>query len=74
MEIVTMRYLMLIKLNGDDKQINTADLYALCNELKFEQKIVATALNGEFIPREDRAQTKITEGDQIEIFAPSQGG
>lgn len=35
---------------------------------------VATALNGEFVPRETRADTPLAEGDRLEIITPRQGG
>ena len=65
---------MLININGVNRQIKANDLQSLCLEMEFDPLIVATALNGEFIPREERTQTLISERDQVEIFAPSQGG
>jgi sulfur carrier protein len=35
---------------------------------------VATALNGDFVPRDKRAATQIGNGDKVEIVAPRQGG
>ena len=69
-----MRYLMLINLNGEEKQIKAENLQTLCLEFEFNPQVVATALNGDFIPREEREQTELSENDQVEIFAPSQGG
>ena len=74
MRTVTTRSSMLIKLNGNEKQTNTNDLQSFCIELEFNPRVIATAVNGKFIPRDDRKQIKLSEGDQIEIFAPSQGG
>ncbi len=65
---------MLINLNGVNRQIEADNLQSLCLEMEFDPHTVATALNGEFIPREERTQTLISERDQVEIFAPSQGG
>jgi sulfur carrier protein len=35
---------------------------------------VATALNGDFVPRGARAATQLADGDKVEIVAPRQGG
>jgi sulfur carrier protein len=35
---------------------------------------VATALNGQFVPRTQRANQTLTEGDVILTFQPIQGG
>ena len=35
---------------------------------------VATAVNGEFVPAPARAQTKLQDGDRVEVLAPMQGG
>lgn len=35
---------------------------------------VATAVNGEFVPVPARAQTRLQDGDRIEVLAPMQGG
>jgi sulfur carrier protein len=49
-------------------------LAALLAELEYEDAVVATARNRDFVRRKDRAQTTITEGDEIEILVPKQGG
>lgn len=43
-------------------------------ELGYEQAHVATALNGEFVPRSMRATTTLNPGDHLDIVAPMQGG
>ena len=42
--------------------------------LDFADAVVATALNGEFVPKRKRAETALKAGDAIEIVAPRQGG
>lgn len=49
-------------------------LAALLAELDYEDAVVATARNRDFVRRKDRAETKIAEGDEIEILVPKQGG
>ena len=35
---------------------------------------VATALNGHFVPEPQRATTRLSPGDRVEIVSPRQGG
>ncbi|QCE33120.1 sulfur carrier protein ThiS [Acetobacteraceae bacterium] len=59
--------------NGKSQAIPTL-LSELLKKLHFQDKIVATALNNQFIPAEKRAETFLKEGDRIEILTPMQGG
>lgn len=36
--------------------------------------VVATAVNGEFVPARARRELCLREGDRIEVLAPMQGG
>lgn len=65
---------MLIEMNGSQLKTRATNLKSLCDELEFDPLIVATALNGDFVPREDRGCTGLCDGDRVEIFAPMQGG
>ena len=60
--------------NGVERDIAAADVAAALVELEFDVAVVATALNGEFVPRRKRADTPLTDGDRLEILAPRQGG
>jgi sulfur carrier protein len=60
--------------NGEAAEIVAADLAGALAALGYEDAIVATALNGHFVPARKRAATPIREGDRIEIVAPRQGG
>jgi sulfur carrier protein len=40
----------------------------------FAETGVATALNGDFVPRTARKTTQLVGGDQVEIVSPRQGG
>jgi sulfur carrier protein len=42
--------------------------------LGYGEAVVATALNGEFVPVSSRNEARLTEGDRLEILAPMQGG
>ncbi|MCP5426505.1 MAG: sulfur carrier protein ThiS [Gammaproteobacteria bacterium] len=65
---------MNIKVNAEDKQVEAATLAALCHELGYPEQGVATAVNGEFVPRQQRASQVLRDGDSVEILAPMQGG
>ncbi len=65
---------MQILLNGKAHAAEAADLGNLCVSLGLAEAKIATALNGDFVPAEQRETTPLTEGDRIEIVAPRQGG
>ncbi|MEQ8346787.1 MAG: sulfur carrier protein ThiS [Sneathiellaceae bacterium] len=65
---------MQVVLNGEAKTIEAATLEQLCVDLGLDGPRVATAVNGDFVPREARAGTALKAGDAIEIVAPMQGG
>jgi sulfur carrier protein len=65
---------MLISVNGKQCEVQADTLAALLAELEYEDTVVATARNRDFVRRKDRAVTAITEGDEIEILVPKQGG
>jgi len=65
---------MKIELNGAPLEINAATLDALLSEAGYDGAVVATALNGEFVPRSLRSAQPLTPGDRIEILAPMKGG
>jgi len=60
--------------NGKPCEVRADTLAALLAELEYEDAVVATARNRDFVRRKDRAQTVIAEGDEIEILVPKQGG
>lgn len=65
---------MKITLNGDDRQISSRTLSDLMDECDYAEQIVATALNGEFVPIPERQDHMLQDGDRIEVLAPMQGG
>ncbi|MEO1494967.1 MAG: sulfur carrier protein ThiS [Pseudomonadota bacterium] len=65
---------MKITLNGEATEIIATTLDAAVDELGYTGKIVATAVNGDFVAREARGETMLVEGDRLEVVAPLQGG
>lgn len=65
---------MRLIVNGQPHDAAAATLAALLAELGYEGGWQATALNNEFVPRDRRDATPLSEGDRIEILTPRQGG
>ena len=65
---------MTLLLNGAPQEIAAQTLAEALAELGYGGRIVATAVNGEFVPARKRAETALSEGDRIEVVAPMQGG
>ena len=65
---------MRIEVNGEPQEFGARSLAEAVAELGLAEAVVATALNGEFVPRGERAGTPLNEGDRIEIVAPMKGG
>ena len=60
--------------NGEATVTAARTLAELISGLGFPEGAVATALNGDFVPKGTRAATELADGDRIEIVAPRQGG
>ena len=65
---------MKIDVNGTAHEVTATTLDAALQELGWGEARVATALNGEFVPKSARAQTALRDGDRLEVLAPMQGG
>ena len=65
---------MRLMLNGTETEVGAGDLPAILDELDYDAATVATAVNGEFVPRAARAGVRLGEGDRLEIVAPQKGG
>jgi sulfur carrier protein len=63
-----------IVVNGEPTATSAATLAELLAELGYGAGQVATALNGDFVPRAVRAAMRLTAEDKVEIVAPRQGG
>jgi len=68
------RQRIAILVNGKRTETGAASLDELVAQLGFGESQVATALNGDFVPRQGRSTTQLAAGDKVEIVAPRQGG
>ena len=68
------RSLVVLTVNGEPRELAATTLAEALTALDYADAVVATALNGDFVPRRKRAETPLAEGDRIEIVAPRQGG
>lgn len=65
---------MKILVNGAWLDTGAGDVAAALHELGYGDSVVATALNGEFVPTGSRTGALLAEGDRLEVLAPMQGG
>ena len=65
---------MKITVNAEPREVTATTLADALPELGFTSAALATALNGNFIPRDARPATPLTDGDRLEVLAPMQGG
>lgn len=65
---------MRILVNGAWRDTTAMNLASVLEELGYGGSIVATALNGEFVPAGARGGASVAEGDRLEVLAPMQGG
>ncbi len=66
---------MLITLNGEPRSVEQdATLAELVAALGQPPASLATAVNGEFVPRAERAGVRLREGDAVFTFQPITGG
>lgn len=64
----------MIIVNGEPVETKAQTMAELLDELGYEDMPVATAKNMSVVRKRERAETKLTEGDRIEILVPMQGG
>jgi sulfur carrier protein len=65
---------MTLLLNGEPREVAATTLEQALAELGYAGKVVATAVNGDFVPARKRETVMLMEGDRIEVVAPMQGG
>ena len=65
---------MRILVNGASREIRAAELTGALEELGYGGAVVATAVNGEFVPVSNRQTARLADGDRLEVLAPMQGG
>jgi sulfur carrier protein len=64
-----------VTLNGKPLQLEAgATLADLVASLDQPPQALATAVNGEFVPREERPERSLNEGDAVFTFQPITGG
>lgn len=65
---------MKVSLNGTVHEVDDETLADALNALGYAGAVIATALNGNFVPVAARGDTRLSDGDEIEVVAPMQGG
>jgi thiamine biosynthesis protein ThiS len=65
---------MNVTINGESRTASAENLTALVAELGMKPDRVAIELNREIVPRDRWAQTKLNDGDQLEIVHFVGGG
>jgi sulfur carrier protein len=65
---------MDVVVNGKSIRTEAKVLAGLVAEQELSGARIATALNGNFVPERERANTLLKAGDRIEIVSPRQGG
>lgn len=65
---------MRVSLNGEAREVEARTLAEAMTVLGFASAVVATAVNGRFVPATMRGNFQLTDGDEIEVVAPMQGG
>ncbi|WP_368184645.1 sulfur carrier protein ThiS [Aestuariibius sp. HNIBRBA575] len=65
---------MNITVNAVPHNVTATILAEILVELGYANPATATALNGQFVPRTARDTVRVSDGDQLEILAPMQGG
>jgi len=65
---------MKITLNGEALETAAPTLAALLDGLGKRGAKVATSVNEAFVPKAQRAQYALQDGDRVELVAPRQGG
>jgi sulfur carrier protein len=64
-----------VMLNGQPRRVpSDATLEWLLCDVGLTPQDVATALNGEFVPRGQRGQRRLQPGDSVTCFRPIVGG
>lgn len=64
-----------IRLNGERRQVgDDSTLAALVESLGQSPAALATAVNGDFVPRTQRRDCRLRDGDVVTTFQPITGG
>ena len=63
-----------IQLNGESRRVAAATLAELVTELGLERRMIAIECNLEVVPKSRYAETRLSEGDRIELVHMIGGG
>jgi sulfur carrier protein len=67
--------MIAITLNGDVRELSAGQTLAdLIAQLDAPPQALATAVNGEFVARDARAERQLHDGDAVFTFQPITGG
>jgi sulfur carrier protein len=65
---------MRVIVNGEHREVEASRVDALLAELDYQGTHVAVAVNLDVVPRGRWSETALSNGDEIEIITPRQGG
>lgn len=65
---------MKLYVNAKVREVTECTIAGALSELGLTNPAIATALNGEFVPKEQRSVTHVHDGDRLEVLTPMQGG
>ena len=65
---------MVLIVNGERQEVGATRIPALLDELGYEGGFFAVAVNHEVVRRKTWPDRELTEGDEVEILTPRQGG
>ena len=65
---------MRVTVNGEQRDISASHVDALLSELDYEGTHFAIAVNYDVVPRARWSETRLADGDLVEILTPRQGG
>lgn len=65
---------MKIKLNGREIHTEVKTLKEFLHTERFDIGAVATAIDGNFVPRSEYPHRQLAEGMKLEVLGPMQGG
>ena len=65
---------MRLIVNGSPLEVEAEDLNGALAALDYGDRVVATAVNGAFVPAGARDGRRLNDGDRLEILSPRQGG
>ena len=64
----------MVKVNGEEKNIEGKTLAEYFETTKYNMKRVATEINGEIVPKAQYTQTVLKDGDNVEVVSFVGGG